>query len=165
MEDAKRPPESPGPADLSSRTVRDEARKAAVWLGMALAIAGVIVLAQPIMLIIGGMVFAVILDGGTRLLGRILPIGRGWRLAIVTIAGFTFIGWVLWFAGSTFVAQFEALRVVVSAQFDRLMTWADEMCFILGFYYRDEGDTEPISGGQCVPAKAGLLCPFAPAVR
>jgi signal peptidase I len=47
----------------------------------------VIVLAQPIMLIIGGMVFAVILDGGTRLLGRVLPIGRAWRLAIVTPPG------------------------------------------------------------------------------
>jgi hypothetical protein len=41
----------------------------------------------------------------------------------------------------------------------------DEMCFILGFYYRDDGDTTPISFGQCVPAKAGLLCPFAPAVE
>jgi predicted PurR-regulated permease PerM len=128
--DDQRPPESPGPADLSSRSVRDEARKAAVWLGMALLIVGVIVLAQPIMLIIGGMVFAVILDGGTRLLGRVLPIGRGWRLAIVTLAGFAFIGWVLWFAGSTFVAQFEALRVVVSAQLDRVMAWAGEMGFI-----------------------------------
>ena len=130
MANDARPPESPGPADLSSHTVRAEARKAAVWLGMALAIAGVIVLAQPIMLIIGGMVFAVILDGGTRLLGRVLPIGRGWRLAIVTLTGFAFIGWVLWFAGSTFVAQFEILRLVVSEQFDRLMVWADEMGFI-----------------------------------
>ena len=56
MADEKRPPESPGPADLSSRLVRDEARKAAVWLGMALAIVGVIVLAQPILLILGGMI-------------------------------------------------------------------------------------------------------------
>ena len=122
-----RPPESPGPADLSSQTVRAEARRAAVWLGMALAIVGVIVLAQPIMLIIGGLVFAVILDGGTRLLGRVLPIGRGWRLAIVTLSGFAFIGWVLWFAGSTFVAQFEALRLVVTEQFDRATAWADEV--------------------------------------
>ena len=76
-----RPPERPGPADLSSRPVRDEARKAAVWLGMALAIVGVIVLAQPILLIIAGFVFSVVLDGGARLLGRFLPIGRGWRLA------------------------------------------------------------------------------------
>jgi len=113
------PPESPGPADLSSRTVRDEARKAAVWMGMALAILGVIVLAQPILLIIGGLIFAVILDGGTRLLGRVLPIARGWRLAIITIAGFGFIGWVFYFAGTTLAEQAGTLRVVISEQ------WAD----------------------------------------
>jgi len=39
----------------------------------------------------------------------------------------------------------------------------DEMCFILGFYYRDD-ETAPVAAGQCVPAKHGLLCPFAPAV-
>jgi hypothetical protein len=40
----------------------------------------------------------------------------------------------------------------------------DEMCFILGFYYRDDGDTEPVTGGGCVASKDGLLCPLAPAV-
>ncbi|HET9398082.1 MAG TPA: AI-2E family transporter [Sphingomicrobium sp.] len=115
------PPESPGPADLSSHTVRAEAQRAAVWLGMALAIIGVIVLAQPILLILGGMIFAVILDGGTRLLGRVLPIGRGWRLAIVTIAGFGFIAWVFYFAGSTLAAQAETLRVVIGDQWARLV--------------------------------------------
>jgi copper type II ascorbate-dependent monooxygenase-like protein len=40
----------------------------------------------------------------------------------------------------------------------------DEMCFILGFYYRDDGDTAPATGNGCVSAKRGLLCPFAPAV-
>src|SRR6185295_11567253 len=40
----------------------------------------------------------------------------------------------------------------------------DEMCFILGFYYRDDGDTAPVSGNGCVPSKRGLLCPGAPAV-
>ena len=123
MADEKRPPESPGPADLSSRLVRDEARKAAVWLGMALAIVGVIVLAQPILLILGGMVFAIILDGGTRLLGRVLPIARGWRLAIVTLAGFGFIAWVFYFAGSTLAEQAETLRVVIAEQWSRLMTY------------------------------------------
>jgi predicted PurR-regulated permease PerM len=115
--------ESPGPADLSSRTVRDEARKAAVWLGMALFIAGLIVLAQPILLILGGMMFAIILDGGTRLLGRILPIARGWRLAIVTLLGFGFIAWVFYFAGSTLVAQAETLRIVISEQWARLLAY------------------------------------------
>ena len=113
--------EKAGPADLSGDTVRAEARRAAVWLGMALAIVGVIVLAQPILLIIGGMVFAVILDGGTRLLGRVLPIARGWRLAIVTLAGFGFIGWTFYFAGTTFAEQAGTLREVITVQADRLM--------------------------------------------
>jgi len=118
-----RPPERPGPADLSSHTVREEAWKAAVWLGMALAIVGIIVLAQPILLIVGGMMFAVILDGGTRLLGRVLPIGRGWRLAIVTIVGFGFIVWVFYFAGSTLAAQAETLRVVIGDQWAKILAY------------------------------------------
>jgi hypothetical protein len=40
----------------------------------------------------------------------------------------------------------------------------DEMCFILGFYYRDGEVTSPVVGNGCVPARRGLLCPFAPAV-
>ena len=78
--------ERPGPAEFRDPMMRDELRRAMVWMGLALVIAGVIVLAEPLMLIIGGLVFSVILDGGTRLLGRVLPIGRGWRLAIVIAA-------------------------------------------------------------------------------
>jgi predicted PurR-regulated permease PerM len=115
------PVERPGPADIYSRSARDEARKAAVWLGMALLIVGVIVLSQPLLLIIGGMVFGVVLDGGTRLLGRVLPIGRGWRLAIVTIAGFAFVGWVFYFAGTTLAGQAEELRIVVTEQGQKLL--------------------------------------------
>jgi copper type II ascorbate-dependent monooxygenase-like protein len=37
----------------------------------------------------------------------------------------------------------------------------DEMCFIIGFYYRDAGDTEPIVAPGCTPATQGLLCPVA----
>nr|WP_118858560.1 AI-2E family transporter [Sphingomonas mesophila] len=107
-----------------------EVKRAAIWLGMALAIVGVIVLAQPIMLIIGGLVFAVILDGGTRLLGRVLPIGRGWRLAIVTLAGFGFIGWVVYYAGTTLAAQAEALQAVITQQSEKLIEWARSMGFI-----------------------------------
>ena len=125
--DDQRPPESPGPADLSSRSVRDDARKAAVWLGMALLIVGVVVLAQPLLLIIGGRVFSVILDGGARLLGRVLPIRRGFRLALVILAGFAFVGWVGWYAGTTLAAQAEALRAVVTVQANRLMGLATEL--------------------------------------
>ena len=113
--------ELPGPVEFEDPRLWMEIRRAAVWLGMALLIVGVIVLAQPIMLIIGGLVFSVILDGGARLLGRVLPIGRGWRLAIVALAGFGFIGWVFYYAGTTLAAQAEALRIVITSQAQRLM--------------------------------------------
>jgi len=119
--------ERPGPADISDVAVIAEVRRAAVWIGMALLVAGFIVLSQPILLIIGGMVFAVILDGGTRLLGRILPIARGWRLAMVTLAGFAFVGWVFYFAGTTLIGQASELREVITLQWDRLIGYAVEL--------------------------------------
>jgi predicted PurR-regulated permease PerM len=119
--------ERPGPAEFSDPIVRQEMSRAAVWIGMVLAVVGVIVLAEPIMLIIGGAIFAVLLDGGTRLLGRYLPIGRGWRLLIVILLGFGFIGWVGWFAGTTIAEQFESLRQVVSEQFSRLVGMVEEL--------------------------------------
>ena len=113
----------PGPSDIQDTTVLRELRRAAVWIGMALLVVGVIVLAQPILLIIGGLVFAVILDGGTRLLGRIFPIGRPWRLTIVTLAGFGFIVWTFYYAGTTLATQAETLKTVMSAQLDRLLAY------------------------------------------
>jgi predicted PurR-regulated permease PerM len=130
---AVRPPttephvERPGPAEFRDPLIRREIAKAAVWFGMALAIVGVIVLAQPLLLIVGGAIFAVFLDGGARLLGRFLPIPRGWRLLLVLLLGFGFIGWVFWFAGTTIAAQAEALRAVVTAQFGRLMEFAGSL--------------------------------------
>src|SRR5438445_344280 len=90
---AKAPPttqphiERPGPAEFRDPLVRREMVKAAVWFGMAIAIVGVIVLGQPLLLIVGGAIFAVFLDGGTRLLGHFLPIPRAWRLLLVLILG------------------------------------------------------------------------------
>lgn len=118
--------ERPGPADMSGSIVRDEARKAAVWLGMVMLAVGAVALAQPIMLIVGGMVFAIILDGGPRLLGRVLPIGRGWRLAIVTLAGFGFIAWTFYFAGTTLAEQAGALRQVITEQSNKAMAIINE---------------------------------------
>jgi predicted PurR-regulated permease PerM len=122
--------ERPGPAEFRDPMVVRELKRAAVWFGLALCIAGVIVLAQPLLLIIGGMIFAVFLDGGARLIRRVLPIGRGFRLALALMIGFGFIGWVFWYAGTTIAAQFETLRIVVTAQFDRLMGVAESLGLI-----------------------------------
>ena len=116
--------ERPGPAEFRDPFVRREVQRALVWFGVALLIAGVIVLAEPLLLIIGGLIFAVLLDGGTRLLGRVLPIARGWRLALVVIAGLGFVAWVFYFAGTTLATQAEALRAVVQSQFTALIDLA-----------------------------------------
>jgi len=116
--------ERPGPAEFRDPLVRREMTKAAVWFGIGIAILGVIVLGQPLLLIVGGAIFAVFLDGGARVLGRYLPVPRPWRLLLVLVLGFGFLAWVVWFAGTTIAAQFEALRAVVTGQFDRLMKFA-----------------------------------------
>ena len=122
--------ERPGPTEFSDPLVRRELQRAGVWFGLALLIAGVIFLAHPLLLIIGGMVLAVVLDGGTRLLGRVLPIARGWRLLLVILLGFGFVGWVFYYAGTTFASQFETLRAVVEAQAARVYNWAQEIGLI-----------------------------------
>ena len=122
--------ERPGPAEFRDPAVVKELKRASVWFGLALLIAGVIVLAQPLLLIMGGIIFAVFLDGGARLLGRVLPIGRGLRLSLTLIIGFGFVGWVFYYAGTTIAVQFEALRIVVTAQFERVMEFAASLGLI-----------------------------------
>lgn len=122
-----RPREAPGPSDFNDPVTTREIHRAAIWIAMAAGAVALWYLAQPMLLILGGLVFAAILDGGTRLLGRVLPIARGWRLLIVTLAGFVFIIWTFYYAGATIAAQFETLRAVVQAQVSRILGWAESM--------------------------------------
>ena len=141
--------ERPGPTEFRDPVMRRELAKAAVWFGLALLIVGVIFLAQPLLLIIGGMVLAVVFDGGARLLGRVLPIGRGWRLLLVILLGLGFIGWVFYYAGATFAAQFETLRAVVEVQATRLYQWAFDHGLVT--------DPTPGSIGQQLMGSLGRL--------
>jgi predicted PurR-regulated permease PerM len=125
-------PEQPGPADFADPLTQREVQRAAIWIGMAAALVAVWFLAQPLLLIGGGLVFAAILDGGTRLLGRILPIGRGWRLAIVTLSGFVFLVWVFAYSGATIAAQAETLRIVVQEQLNGLLAWGRSVGIVTG---------------------------------
>jgi predicted PurR-regulated permease PerM len=116
--------ERPGPSDRRSARTVQELHRAAVWFGLAIAIALIVLLVQPLLLIFAAVVFAAMLDGGTRLLGRILPIARGWRLLLTCLLVTAFIAWVVYFAGSQIAGQFEALRSVVESQIGKLFDWA-----------------------------------------
>jgi hypothetical protein len=61
------------------------------------------------------------LDGGTRLLGRVLPIGRGWRLGIVSLFTVAFLVGTVWFAGVQLAGEAQAFRELITVQAQRLM--------------------------------------------
>ncbi|THD36104.1 MAG: AI-2E family transporter [Sphingomonas sp.] len=114
----------PSPHEMRNPETRRELRRAAVWLGLAAAMALVVVLVQPILIILAGLVFASMLDGGVRLLGRVLKIPRGWRLLIVVVLTVLFIGVTVYQAGAGVVVQFKQLQATLLIQFDRLSQWA-----------------------------------------
>jgi predicted PurR-regulated permease PerM len=112
--------EEMGPTELTDPLIRTELKKATVWIGMATLVVALVWLAQPILLIIGGIVLAAMFDGGARLLGRVLPIPRGFRLTIVVLGVFGFIYWTFVFTGSELAAQAATLQAVVEAQIDTI---------------------------------------------
>jgi predicted PurR-regulated permease PerM len=130
--------EEAGPTELRDPVVRTELKRAAVWIGLTLAVLGIIVLAQPLLLILGGVVFASMLDGGTRLLGRVLPIGRGWRLAIVSLLAVAFIVATIWLAGVQLSHQAAAFTATVTAQANRILAWAGTHGFTPGDVQLDQ---------------------------
>ena len=118
-----------GPTDFFDPVVRIELKRAAVWLGLALLIGLIALLAQPILLIIGGLVFAAMLDGGARLLGRVLPIPRGFRLAIVMLASVAFLYWTAALTGTQLAEQAAALQAIIENQ----LIWLEQKAREMGF--------------------------------
>ncbi len=117
-EDAFR--EEVGPTELYDPIIRTEIKRAAVWIGMTAFVVGLVWLAQPLLLIMGGLVLAAMFDGGARLLGRVLPIPRGIRLTIVVLAVFGFMYWTFVFTGSELAAQAASLQAIVETQIETI---------------------------------------------
>ena len=117
-EDAFR--EEVGPTELYDPIIRTEIKRAAVWIGMTAFVVGLVWLAQPLLLIMGGLVLAAMFDGGARLLGRVLPIPRGIRLTIVVLAVFGFMYWTFVFTGSELAAQAASLQAIVETQIESI---------------------------------------------
>jgi len=122
----------PGPNELRDPFVRQELKRATIWLGLAAAMALVVLLIQPLLIIFGGLVFASMLDGGVRLLGRILPIPRGWRLMIVMLCVVAFILGIFYMTGVQVAAQAEQLRATLEIQGNRVIAWASGLGLMPG---------------------------------
>jgi len=138
--DAADPALRPGPADAHSPEIWLELRRAVTWVGVVCGVALFVLLIQPLLFIIASIVIAVMLDGGTRLLGRVLPIARGYRLAIVTVGVFLFLIWTVILTGTQVAQQAAQLPALIESQAARMQNWASAHGVNLGFNeLRDAG--------------------------
>ncbi|WP_120716112.1 AI-2E family transporter [Tsuneonella amylolytica] len=129
------------PTRISSPKLRFEAKRAVVWAAVIGAFVLCIYLAQSLLVIFGALVFAAMLDGGARLLGRVLPIGRGWRVGIVLILTTAFLAWLVMFAGSQIADQAAQFPSLVTEQLGRAVAWARSKGFAIS-----QGDIQNLAG-------------------
>ncbi|MXO60292.1 AI-2E family transporter [Altererythrobacter salegens] len=116
-------PVGSSPTHISNPKLRYEVEKAFAWSVVVGLFVLAVFLSQSLLVIFGAMVFAAMLDGGARLLGRALKIGRGWRIALVLLAMVAFVAWLVYFAGSQISEQAAEFPALVSEQLSRFFAW------------------------------------------
>ncbi len=152
------PRKTSGPTDFTDPLLRQEVRRALVWIGVASLVALTVLLSQPLLVIFGGLVFAALIDGGARLLGRVLPIGRGWRVAIVLVLAAAFLVWVAYFAGSQIAAQAAALPALIESQWLTALAWLKSQGFAIEAKDMQGWVQQGVGGiGQLTRAVGGLI--------
>lgn len=149
------------PTMIANPALRLEAKRAVIWvLVVGLTILAVYI-SHALLVIFGAMVFAAMLDGGARLLGRVLKIGRGWRLGIVLLLTSLFFVWLGLFAGSQISREAAQLPEIVTLQAERVLVWLDRQGFAI-----DPGGVQGLAGqllsgmGMVTRAIGGVLGGF-----
>ncbi len=105
-----------GPSRIANPELKFEAQRAFVWAAVIGTIMLAVYISQSLLVIFGAMVAASIIDGGARLLGRILPIGRRLRVAIVLIAIAAFFYWLVNYAGDQISREAAELPQIIGTQ-------------------------------------------------
>ena len=112
------------PSRISDPRVRHEFARASIWALTIGAVALVVYLSSALLAIFGALVFASLIDGGARLLGRVVPIGRGFRVGIVLLLTALFLAWLSYFAGSTVSKEAAQFPAIIERQVGELVSWA-----------------------------------------
>ncbi len=119
------------PTRISDVQLRFEAKRAFVWTAVVgLAILAVYI-SQSLLVIFGAMVFASMIDGGARLLGRALKIGRMWRVGIILALTVAFFYWLATFAGTQISREAAQLPQIIEAQIGQAIIWLDAQGFAI----------------------------------
>ncbi|GAB5347871.1 AI-2E family transporter [Alteriqipengyuania sp. 357] len=112
------------PAYIASPRLRHEVNKALIWVSVIGLVALAIYISQSLLVIFAALVFASLVDGGSRLIGRYVPLPRQLRIAIVLLAAVGFLLWLGYFAGSQIAEQAATLPSIVEEQLNRLIALA-----------------------------------------
>ncbi|OBX17560.1 AI-2E family transporter [Erythrobacter sp. QSSC1-22B] len=117
------------PARVTGPRIQYEVQRAVVWVSIVGAVVLLVYISQSLLVIFGAMVFASIVDGGARLLGRILPIARAWRVVIVLVLTVAFFTWLAIYAGSTISRDAAMFPAIIERQITDLIAWAQAQGF------------------------------------
>lgn len=115
--------EGVSPSRIIDPELRFEAKRAFVWAAVIGSLVLAIYIAQPLLVVFGAMVFAAMVDGGARLIGRVLPIARGFRVALVLAGIVLFFWWLVNFAGSQISREASQLPAILRLQAAELFDW------------------------------------------
>ncbi len=119
------------PTWIGNPQLRFEAKRALVWVLVVGSVLLAVYISQALLVVFGAMVFAAMLDGGARLLGRILPIGRAWRIGVVLLLAIACLVWLGYFAGSQISREAAELPRIVAQQTEELFAWLDRKGFAI----------------------------------
>ena len=129
------------PTRIESTRLRFEAARALVWASVIGLVVLSIYVSQSLLVIFGALVFAAMIDGGARLLGRVLKIGRGWRVALVLLSALAFLGWLVVFAGTEIRREATEFPELVTQQIGQLLALLREQGFSIS-----TSDVQSIAG-------------------
>ena len=119
------------PTYIGNPRLRFEASRALIW-GLSIGLILLVVhISQSLLVIFGALVFACMIDGGARLLGKILPIARGWRVTIVLLAVTGLLIWLVVFAGSQLSQQASEFPEIINEQIARAITFLQQQGFAI----------------------------------
>lgn len=117
------------PSRVTGPLLQHEVKRAFVWASIVSTVVLLVYISQSLLVIFGAFVFASIVDGGARLLGRILPFARGWRVVIVLVLTVAFFSWLAFYVGSTISNDAAMFPAIIERQITSLVAWAQAQGF------------------------------------
>ena len=146
------------PTYIGNPKLRFEASRALVWALVIGALWLTVHISQSLLVIFGALVFACMVDGGSRLLGKVFPIARGLRVAIVLLLVTGFFIWLGYFAGSQLSEQASQFPALINEQLVRLISFLQQQGFAISTDdVQSLGGSLASTAGAVTGAVGGLL--------